>query len=93
MKFLQDPDFRIGFITGVVLHCIMLWTRVQFLPLRCMGGDCGEILIFDIPISILYYAFEDTKVIVLSLLFGSVWWGFVFYGILKILKRFFPVRH
>lgn len=67
----------------------MLFTRTKLLPLSCLGGDCARIYYWDIPFSILYYAFDDAKVIFASLLIGSVYWGFLFYGLLRLVKRFF----
>jgi len=89
MKFLSEADFKIGFITGIIMHLIMIWTRIRFRPLRCIDGDCGEIVIFDIPMSILYYAFDPDKILVLSLLFGSVYYGFLFWLILRVIKKIF----
>ena len=91
MEFLRDKDFKIGFAAGFALHAIMVWTRTKFLPLpiQCVGGDCSRIYYWDIPFSILYYAFDDAKIVFASLLIGSVYWGFLFYGLLRLVKRFF----
>lgn len=83
MQILQDPDLKIGAITGIVLHIIMLVTRVNLLQMECLGGDCGGILLFDIPISAVYFAFPDNMVILFSLVLGSAWWGILGYGLLK----------
>ena len=89
MEFLRDRDFLPGFLTGVILHVIMLWTRISIfpLPMKCIGG-CLNLVKYDIPASILYFAFDDGTVIFTSLLVGSVLWGFYFYGLLKLFKRF-----
>jgi len=93
MDFLKDRDFFIGFPTGLLMHTIMLITRVlkggigNLFSLTCKD-QCGDILIFDIPISIFYYAFDDSMIVIFSLLLGSILWGFAFYGILKLVKYF-----
>ncbi len=92
VKYLQDIDFLIGFASGAFVHFVMLWTRADFFPPRCHGGSCSEILFFDIPISILYYAFEDSKIILMSLLVGSVLWGIVFAFLLRFIKSQFDKR-
>ena len=86
MQFLEDPDLKTGAITGIVLHLIMLFTRVNFLQMECAGGDCGDILTFDIPLSALYFAFPDGMVIMFSLILGSAWWGILGYGLLKAVR-------
>ncbi len=94
MEFLKDRDFKFGFAAGFFLHTLMVWTRTKFfpLPIQCLG-DCSRIYYWDIPLSILYYAFDDAKVIFASFLIGSVYWGFLFYGLLVLVKRFFGTPH
>ena len=89
MKLLFERDFRIGFLTGVALHILMVWTRVNFFPTRCIGEDCGGLLALDFPIMILYYAFDDSKIVFLSFVLGSALWGIWFWLILKLFRKFF----
>jgi len=87
MQFLRDRDFYIGFGTGFTLHVILVITRAGFFPLRCLG-KCSNITNWDMPVSLLYYAFSDAKLIVASLFIGSVYWGFLFWGILNLFKKY-----
>lgn len=92
MRFLRDSDFKIGFLTGFILHTIMLLTRISFSPFGCPGKDCSVIYNWDIPVAILYYAFDGAKVVVASFLIGSIYWGFLFYFILRGIKIIFSRR-
>lgn len=93
MKFLKDPDFKLGFATGVVMHFIMLFSRIwgNILSFSCKES-CSDILAFDIPISLFYYAFEDSMIVLFSMVLGSILWGFYFYGIFRLIKYFFIGR-
>lgn len=86
MQILTDPDLKVGAITGIVLHLVMLFTRVNLLQFECLGGDCSGILWFDMPISAVYFAFPDNMVILFSLVLGSAWWGLLGYGLLKLVR-------
>lgn len=92
MNFSSDPDFKTGAITGILLHLLMIWSRIELLPLKCIGGDCQSITTWDIPASVLYYAFDDTKLILASFVIGSIYWGFLFWWLLKGIKYFFGQR-
>ncbi len=83
MQILKDPDLKIGAITGIALHMIMLFSRVNPLQMECLGGDCGGILAFDIPFSAVYFSFQDNLVILFSMILGSLWWAALGYGLLK----------
>lgn len=87
MNLFLNRDLKIGFISGAILHTIMVLTRMEFsFPPKCSGGDCAIIYYWDIPLSILYYAFDDSRVIFASLLLGAIYWGFIFWGLLLGLK-------
>ena len=86
MQILTDPDLKVGAITGIFLHLVMLFSRVNWLQLECVNSDCGSILAFDIPISAVYFAFPDNMVILFSLVLGSAWWALLGYGLLKLVR-------
>lgn len=91
MRFLRDPDFAVGFITGFFVHTAMVWKRTNFFPfpIKCAGNDCSNIYYWDMPASILYYAFDGARLVFASFLIGGIYWGFIFYGLLLLCKRFF----
>jgi len=87
LNFLVDPDFRTGFITGAILHVILVVTRISLLLFECYSPGCSEIVIWDFPVSIVYYAFDsDFPIIFFSLLLGSALWGFWGFGLLKLVR-------
>ena len=94
MNFLHDPDFKIGFPTGVVLHLILIWTRVKIfpLPMKCIGSCRDTLLGWDIPVMLLYYAFDDSRAIMMSMIIGSAYWGFIFFYVLKLFRYFIEKR-
>ena len=85
---LHTKDFKIGFIMGVSLHLLMLFKRVKIFRMECVSGDCSDIVTFDIPVSLVYYAFPDTLLILFSAVLGSLLWGVWFWGLLKLVRHY-----
>ncbi|MBI3396383.1 MAG: hypothetical protein HY042_11150 [Spirochaetia bacterium] len=85
MAFLLEKEFRIAFASGVVLHLIIVFRYVEILNFKCRT-TCSDLLSFDIPASLFYFAFPDGLVIVLSSVLGSILWGFEFYVLLRIVR-------
>ncbi len=81
-------DEKKAFFIGVGIHIIFLFTRVQFFPFRCIG-ECTSIIVADIPISIIYLAFSDPLLIIFSLIFGSILWGFYFWLLYIVFQKLF----
>ncbi len=85
-------DQRKAFFVGIILHLFLIWTRIQIFPFHsfgCIQKDCSSIIIADIPFSIIYLAFSDPVLIVFSLIFGSILWGFYFWLFYRLLNIIF----
>ncbi len=91
MDILGDRDLRPALLGGGILHLIMLFTQVEWLKFSCKNA-CSDILVYDIPASILYFAFPDFLVIIFSLVVGSLQWAVWAWLILKIFRGIFRSR-
>ena len=90
LKTFLSQEFRIGFFTGVGIHLIMLFGHIRLLRFECLTpGDCSDIFLYDMPISLFYFAFPDGLLIFFSAILGSALWGFWFWGLLRLLLRLF----
>lgn len=83
---------KTAFFTGILLHIFLIWTRIKILPFEdfgCINKDCTSLVVADIPISIIYFAFSDPVLIVFSLILGSILWGVYFWLIYKLFQKIF----
>lgn len=83
---------RIAFFTGIFLHLLLIWTRINLFPFKdlgCINKDCTSIVVADIPLSIIYLAFSDPILIIFSLILGSMLWGIYFWLIYKLFYKIF----
>lgn len=85
MTILNDKDIFIGALTGIVMHLIMWFTRIDLLSFTCLG-ECNSLMIFDMPISLIYFFVDEKPKIVFSLILGSLQWGIFGWMGIKILK-------
>lgn len=83
---------RLPFITGAVLHLILVFTRISVFEWRCVGNDCSGLFFADFPISLIYLAFSDGMQIVFSLLFGTLLWGLYGLGVDILLQKIMQNR-
>ena len=74
MIVLNDEDFLPGSISGFVLHTVMWFTRIDLGSFSCIR-QCESLLLFDMPISILYFFLDDALRIVLSFALGGALWA------------------
>lgn len=88
MRILLDEDFLPGLIPGALVHVVMIFSRINFWPLDCVGS-CDDITYYDIPVSLFYFFLPEWGIILASLLIGSVLWGFYGYLGLKLIRRVF----
>lgn len=81
-------DEKKAFFIGVGIHLILIFTRIEFFPFRCIN-DCTSLLVADIPLSIIYLAFSDPILIIFSAILGSLLWGFYFWLVYLIFQKWF----
>lgn len=84
MSYLRAP-----FIAGFFLHSVLLFSRIRISDLSCMGRDCGSIVWADLPLSVIYLAFPDGVLILVSLFVGGILWGLWGLAIHRGLRFFF----
>lgn len=92
MLFKRDQNFKLVFGLGVFVHLVLVWTRAQFSELTCVNNDCSDLILFDMPISVIYFALPAIGQILFSLTIGSVLWGFYFHFIYRILLNNFAPK-
>lgn len=83
-------DFWPAFWPAALLHLFAVLLKVELLKWDCEGGDCGDILYLDMPISLFYFSFPNGAIIPISLIFGTILWGVYGWLALRGLKLLLP---
>ena len=82
-------NFKLAFWIGVILHVLLVYLNTRFLDFECLKPSCTSHIFADMPISILYLAFPEPAIIILSLLIGSALWGIYAIGFMWLLEKIF----
>ncbi|MBX7058655.1 MAG: hypothetical protein K1X75_11365 [Leptospirales bacterium] len=79
-----------GGMPAAVVHLIMLYSRFFWIAGKgpaCASEGCPDLLLPDLPLSLVYFFLPDLGILIFSLVFGTFYWCVAGAGILTLIQR------